>query len=573
MYKIFLISLVLGYNCLAQESSPNGTTIELTKTQWKGDIEQLQQLLEKYHPNPYRHINKTDFERKKDSLINKIPVSSHEQIVTGMMKLVSLIRDGHTVLLPSDPNGFNHWFPLSFYRFSDGLYIVSAHKDYSNLIGTKVISFGKSTPELALASTIDLLSSDNDFGRQWNTFYLSCGEALKANNIIEANDVLPLKVQTKKGVLISTSVKALSLTFNLENRFWGEMFPNSDRSKAGEYVMVGGKNLLSYSQTARVNPQAHQDLPLHLKSRRAYWHEYLPEHKTMYVHITHVTDEGRGEFKSFEQFYDFVFDEVEKKEVNKFVLDIRYNSGGDGSVLIPFVHKFIRCDKINQEGKLFTITGRKTYSAGVMLYDLMLKHTKTVLVGEPAGAPRCSYGDAGTYYLNNSKLQLDVSSTYWQLTNSNDTSWYQPVDIPAVFSGLDYFNGKDPAMDYILGLNSPFQSLPEFLKEKGGAATRTEYEIRKKDWGDYTWWKAFDENQMRFVSRDFFKASRYDDAIAGFEILLDQYPESWRAWRDLGDGYLGMGNKAQALACYKQGLTLNNGYDYFREKIEALSKP
>lgn len=40
-----------------------------------------------------------------------------------------------------------------------------------------------------------------------------------------------------------------------------------------------------------------------------------------------------------------------------------------------------------------TAAGR--YSAGVMLYDLMLEHTNTILVGEPAGGPRNHFGDAG----------------------------------------------------------------------------------------------------------------------------------------------------------------------------------
>lgn len=572
MRYTLLFILLIRYSCSAQEQAAGIPPAVLSSTQWKQDIEELIRLLEQHHPDPYRHIGKADFERRRDSLMESLGALRPAEIVTRMMKLVSSVRDGHTVLLPSDPNGFNHWFPLSFYQFSDGLYIVSAHRDYAHLVGKKVVAFGLSTAERAREQTADLLSSDNAFGRDWNTFYLSSGDALKACGVIDERDALPLTVEGRGGERIAARVKALTLPFSLENRFWGEMYANGDRQHAGEYVMAGGLDLQTYTQRSRTNPQANVSLPLHLKSRRAYWHAYLAEQKTMYVHITHVTDEGRGEFTSFQQFYDRVFEEVEKNDVEKFVLDIRYNSGGDGSVLIPFVHKFIRCDKINQEGKLFTITGRKTFSAGVMLYDLMLKHTKTLLVGEPAGAPRSSYGDAGTYFLRNSKLQFDVSSTYWQLTHSRDTSWFQPVDIPAVFTGEDYFSGRDPAMDYILGLKGPFRSMPSVLKEQGGVVARGEYAARKRAWGGYPWWKAFEENQMRFVSRDFFKASRNEDAVAGFEILLDQYPDSWRAWRDLGDGYVGMGDTRKALACYERGLALHGGNTYFRDQIDKLSK-
>lgn len=553
----------------ARFKSSRGETAQrrLPVAQWKADIEELVQLLEQQHPNPYTRISKAQFNTLRRALERDLPKLSDNEIIVRLMKLVSSIRDGHTALHPVDPNGFHHWFPISFYKFSDGIYVVAADKQYRDLIGSKVLSLGNSTAAVAFEKTADLLSSDNDFGREWNTFFLSSGDALSGLRVIERVEALPLEVVSKDGKSIKTTVAAVNLPYNLEHRFWGEMFPPGASKFADSYLTGFESASLGEWRKRDLKQQTH--LPLHLRSRRAYWYAWLPEHKAIYLHMTHVTADGRGEFRSFQEFYDHVFKVAEDKQAEKFILDIRYNSGGDGTVLIPFIHKFIRSTRFNQPGRLFTITGRKTYSAGVMLYDLMLKHTNTILLGEPA-APRNHYGDPQTYYLKHSRLQVEISSVHWQLTSSADKSRYQPVDVPAVFSARDYFSGADPAVDYILSLPGRYQSISEILLEKGGLVARQEYAERKVRYGKYGWWKAFDESALRFAARDLMKAGKQADGKEGFEILLEQYPQSWRAWRDYGNALLAAGEKVEALRCFKKGLEINPGYDEFRHRIKEL---
>lgn len=540
----------------------------LTALQWKEDLNELVQILEKQHPNPYTQISKARFYALRSSIERDLPKLSEREVIVRLMKLVSAIRDGHTVLHPVDPNGFKHWFPISFYNFSDGIYVIAADKRYQDFIGCKVLTIGNTSAEAAFDQSIDLLSSDNDFGRQWNTFYLSSGDALAALRVIDRAEELPVEVMGKDGRRRKGTLAAINLPYSLEHRFWGEMFPPGTNKFAESFF--SGLDQAPLSEWRRRDPKNQTHLPLHLRSRRAYWYAYLPEQKTIYLHMTHVTADGRGGFRSFKEFYDHVFQVAEDNAVEKFILDIRYNSGGDGSVLIPFIHKFIRSSRFNEPGRLFTITGRKTYSAGVMLYDLMLKHTNTILMGEPAGAPRNSYGDAGTFHLKNSRLQVDISSVHWQLTNSADRSRYQPVDLPAVFSGNDYFSGSDPAIDYILALPGRYKSLPEILLEEGGAAFKREYAQRRASYGKYEWWKAFDENALRYAARDLMKNGKEEDGIAGFEILLEQYPLAWRAWRDYGNALLVAGDKTGALRCFKKGLEISPGYEEFRNRIREL---
>ncbi|MGQ0586505.1 MAG: S41 family peptidase [Gammaproteobacteria bacterium] len=541
----------------------------LTDAQWRADLDEVVQLLEHHHPNPYHEVGRERFAKARRDLDQAIPGLDDGQIAARLMQLVGSLRDGHTVLLPNDPAGFNRWLPLSFYWFSDGLHVTAADADYAGLVGARIEAFGDTPAPVAHERTADLLGSDNDSGRRWSTFYLASVDALLATGVVARGDRVAIRAKLPDGKSARVEVAPVTLPFTLEHRFWGEMHPPGARERADRYRMPVGS--LSLSQWRALGDDARAALPLHLRSRMAYWYAVLPEQKTLYLHMTHVTEDGRGGFASFRQFYEHVFERFEREDLQTFVLDLRYNSGGDGSVLIPFVHGFIRSDKLRQPGRLYTLTGRKTYSAGVMLVDLMLKHTSTVLVGEPSGAPRSSYGDAGSHRLPNSGMQLDVSTVHWQLVSSADRSREHAVDIPAPFSGADYFGGRDPAMDFILSRTRPWQPLPDLFRQAGGTAAKREYAQRKKQWGGYPWWFAFDESDLRSAARDAARDGRRADAEAGFGILLDRHPDSWRAWRDYGDALRAWGEKRRARECYERGLRLNPGYEGFRERMAELA--
>ena len=140
----------------------------------------------------------------------------------------------------------------------------------------------------------------------------------------------------------------------------------------------------------------------------------LDEQNAVYMQFNFVEREWHGE--TFPAFYQRMFSFADSVEADYFVLDLRYNSGGDGSMLIPFLHKFIKRDQINRPGHFITLVGRKTFSAAVMLFDYLKDHTHTLFAGEPPGAARNHYGDATSVTLPNSQFRLNISTLYHQLS-------------------------------------------------------------------------------------------------------------------------------------------------------------
>ena len=117
-------------------------TAQISQKQWLQDIDELVEKLEKIHPDLYRHISKAQFYLKVDELKNSLESNRVIETQFKIMNLVSLLRDRHTAVYPLDPNGFNHWIPISIYSLSDGFYVVAATDEYIELLGTKVISIG-----------------------------------------------------------------------------------------------------------------------------------------------------------------------------------------------------------------------------------------------------------------------------------------------------------------------------------------------------------------------------------------------------------------------------------------------
>jgi C-terminal processing protease CtpA/Prc len=65
---------------------------------------------------------------------------------------------------------------------------------------------------------------------------------------------------------------------------------------------------------------------------------------------------------------------VEANQVNKMVLDLRLNRGGN-TTLLRSLELGITKSKINQPGRFFTIMGRSTWSAAQFLLSDLEKYT------------------------------------------------------------------------------------------------------------------------------------------------------------------------------------------------------
>jgi hypothetical protein len=169
-YFLFILSLFLLAQIGAASFPPAQMTPArpsgLTDQQWREDIDFLAKTVAEKHRHPFDTLSRADFDKAVAALRDRVPALADHEVVVGMIKLVAMLRDGHSRLtLPAGPSAdtqshtatatpkkgvFFNALPVRFYLFSDGLYVQTAAPDKRDLVGARVVRIeddGRRGPE------------------------------------------------------------------------------------------------------------------------------------------------------------------------------------------------------------------------------------------------------------------------------------------------------------------------------------------------------------------------------------------------------------------------------------------
>jgi len=388
---------------------------------WRLDLKFLAHEIKRLHYNPYRIVTREQFDAEVQKLQDAIPKMSDAAIEIGFMKLARLAGDGHTAIRPSSPSPT---LPVRFFLFEEGVFITATTPDQADFAGSQLLKIGALPVEKALAALEPLISRDNPMGlKAAGPRLLTVPRILNALGLIPDADKVSL---TMRGLDGKERTVVLSAQSGMPDATW---------------------------VTARQGLKV--AAPLYQKNRTApYWFEFLAESKTVFCQYNAVRNDSK---ESFEKFCGRMFEFVEKNEVERLVLDLRFNGGGNTFLTPPLIHGLIRCPKVNQAGKLFVIVGRQTFSAAQNCSTDLEMHTKATFVGEPTGSSPNFIGETVPLTLPYSGMRGSISDLYWGRSWPMDYRiWIAPrLYAPPTFAALRA--NRDPALDAILATASSKQ--------------------------------------------------------------------------------------------------------------------
>ncbi|NIN63841.1 MAG: hypothetical protein GTO63_03830, partial [Anaerolineae bacterium] len=81
------------------------------------------------------------------------------------------------------------------------------------------------------------------------------------------------------------------------------------------------------------------------------------------------------------------------------------------------------------------------------------------------------------------------------------------------------------------------RTLPDILRNEGSEAFMAEYQERSVELEDVDCWFPYLQFDLARLGFEMLQSERLDEAVAAFQLNTIRYPESWRTWDDLGDGY------------------------------------
>ncbi len=415
LYRLFLLVILLF------PFRGNGQSVmDISVADAKADLEEMIQKIEEVHYNPYLHIKKEEFLRKKIELFNQWSEKDSISIPEfGMScaRVLTLFNDAHTGLDWFSDNLLPYLIPAKYFSLE------------TQLIGGDLV----------------LLKGD---GKELN----------KGDKILSIN-------QMSASELYCESMSRIAGESHFRNEMSGSIFFPLYLVMEGvqppyELVLFDGRTI-SYDVSINI-----QDLIGRLSDEEASNYSF----KILERNIAYINYEKCENYEAFRVFLKKTFREIQEKNIDKLIIDIRNNSGGNSSLndlLLPYITKrkyrqmtgrywkvsrdmkeemndslyiqafgsdFIKeyrsrpdgsilkkksCKKTKPqkpeyffEGKSCMLIGPKTFSSANMLADAVKEFKLTTLIGQPTGELTNDFGEQIERVAPRSGLRYKIAVAY-----------------------------------------------------------------------------------------------------------------------------------------------------------------
>ncbi len=539
--SLFLFSVIIMVTVHSQEGHPapafssENVNKQLTATDWQHDLRFLQQTVHREYPFLFKKITAADFDAEVEKLYKAIPSMSDNDRIAGFARIVSLFKYGHTSIGWRQSPFRYHVAPVNFYWFSDGLYAEGAEKTYAQVIGAKLVKVEGIPVMKVLEAIKPLVPAENEqYFKAYGLDFITMPEALHAQGITRDLKTTVTYTFEKEGKSFDQTMTAIE-SFHLP-RNYGFVTP--------------GKDWFS------VRDQ--QSTPYYLKNfDRNYYFEYIPGAKTVYVRQSQVLDDQQ---ETIEAFYKKVFDFIDKNEVDKLVLDVRLNGGGNNYKNKPVVTGVIGCKKINRPGKFFVIIGRRTFSACQNLVNELHNYTNALFVGEPTAENINFYGDTKRLDLPKTGIPVFLSFAWWQdKPQWENADWMAPL-LAVDMSFDEYRSNKDPLLQACLDFTDkdPVLDPMQRLKDLFLAGKMDEVEKEAKSMIVNPKYRYINfESKINDGGYTLLNAGQTDGALYVFQLNTKLFPGSANAWDSYAEANWKAKKKDKAIEYYNKAIELD----------------
>ena len=383
------------------------------------------------------------FARDIRVLRDSIATLTDPQLTVRLATAVAGARNAHTRLYLLRNRTVLRRYPIRVWWFGNDLVIVRAHQEQSALLGGRILALAGHPVSQVAARVAPLYAANRSWTRYLSTYLLTSPEILQGVGAL-AGDDLAVTVKLRDGRDLTQRLTPLPLERSDQpvEAWW-------DLSPAGPSVQGPWLSLL---------PADTAGLPLYLRHLdRFYWDQRIPSCGTLYLQYNRAQDQPGGE--TVRELADRLLQELEGTPPARLVIDLRFNTGGNLDLADPFFRRIAALPWAAERGRLFVITGRATFSAGITPVAFLRQSTRATVVGEPPGDGLDFWAEGGNILLRNTKLTLHYADGFHSYS-PREYPAFRPYyydlsvanlgpDIPVTLSLAQYLAGRDPAMEAI----------------------------------------------------------------------------------------------------------------------------
>jgi len=405
----------------------------MTADEVKADLDFLIHEIEVIHPAPFRNHPREDWTRQAASVVSDAPLSASRFYVE-VLRLIALAQDGHMDAYPPQTSGIRDSVPAKLLIFPNGLYVAAVAPREKRILGRRVLSIEDVPVPEVLADLRPIVPSDNEPGKlELLQDYVRMPAVLAALGVDNGVPGLQLTVDAGDG----PSQETLQPSVTSDDPPVGP----PRRPLPPDWVDVREMRGIALPSWQR-----HLEQPL--------WLTTLPRLHAIYLQVNRIAEDTPG---GFAHAIDDLVALRARTRIDRLIIDLRTNRGGDATLAEPLVHAVIRHFPYLEPGKIFVLISNYTFSAAVHLAAELERNTQAIFVGQETAAPPNHCADPKSVTLPNSAIRIEISSLYWQKSDPRDhrTALYPDIEIPHRWS--DFESGRDPALEAIgrLSPNDP----------------------------------------------------------------------------------------------------------------------
>ncbi|MFL5501521.1 MAG: hypothetical protein ACJ79Q_09830 [Gemmatimonadaceae bacterium] len=417
-----LFAAVSASTAVSQASPLDSTEVR----RWREDLVVLRREMPAHHANLFHAMTRAQFDSALNSIDAQLPTRARHQVIVELQKLAAVIGDGHSNVGPWRDSAIAfHTLPVALYWFTEGIIVRAADSAHASLVGARVVAINGVPVDSVTARIRPLISHDNDMGvRAFTPFFVVMPEILQATGIASVMQRIRFTLESagrRRDVVLEPS----------------GLFP----------MLIGDIDRSWLKRPGWVDARDRAPTPLWLSDPlNLYWYKYLPETRTLYTQINTIQQKPTDSLRAF---ITRAIAAADSAGAAKFVLDLRLNGGGNGDfnrqIFLPLIKS-----RYDVPGRLYVLTGRRTWSAAQMLVTEMQKYTTAIFAGEPTASKGNAFGDSYRIVMPNSKVTVRVSTLWWQYLDPRDKREMIEPAIKAPLSFADYSAGKDAALDAVI---------------------------------------------------------------------------------------------------------------------------
>lgn len=403
---------------------------------WRGDIGVIrEQFLQ-------RDLSYTPDERAAAlAILSRLdadaPELTDQEIVAGFAQVAAATHNAHTRAYLLRNRGWWRRYPIRIWPFADGWRVIAVQPGYESLLGVKLTRIGGRDIESAERAVRPLFAGNDAWARYMATYSLTSPDAMLGMHVIDRDTV----AFEGRGAHGQVSVAVAPMPFVRRDgpeESWWYLAP---RDPAWRHVLDD------------------RSVPTFLAESASNYLFRRCTRDTLYVQFFRAQD-ASGE--SLRDFGARLLDAIESDPPRKMVIDMRFNTGGNLQLALPFFTALANAPIAQRERGLYAISGISTFSAGITPIVQLRQDTRVTIVGEGPGDDLDFWSEGGNVPLPYSGILMhfaDRMHTYSRETHDLPSNLlYLNYDVESAAPDVrtrwrwrDYIAGRDPSLEAIAG--------------------------------------------------------------------------------------------------------------------------